>query len=179
MFHIQGQRRCPSKMEGRAKLCLETNPIPSRDAQKNQTKLVCIRTQRTHRDWLRAVVECLLWRHSSAVGCCRDRDSGYSRPAYDINFLGGGHHEPRQRAYTGLGKQTLGGHKQKLLCARTQKKGALTPQETNPNIPLSVQEAPLEASVRGGMLQGWGPWVQQCVHGTSGKRLPLSPSAPL
>ena len=34
------------------------------------------------------------------------------------------------RTYTGLGKQTLGGHKQNLACTRTQGKGAVTPQET-------------------------------------------------
>ena len=43
--------------------------------------------QRTHRDWSRTVVECLLWRYRPAVDCCRDRDSGYSRPAYDISPL--------------------------------------------------------------------------------------------
>ena len=43
--HIQGQRS-PSKMVGRAKLHLESNPIPARGAQRTQTKLVRIRTQR-------------------------------------------------------------------------------------------------------------------------------------
>ena len=33
------------------------------------------------------------------------------------------------------GKQTLGGHKQKLVCTRTQEKGAMTPQETEPDLP--------------------------------------------
>ena len=31
------------------------------------------------------------------------------------------------RTYTGLGNQTLGGHKQSLMCTRTQEKGAVTP----------------------------------------------------
>ena len=56
--------------------------------------------------------------------------------------------------YTGLGKQTLGGHKQNLVCTRTQEKGALTQQETDPDLPVSVQESPAEAWVRGGLLQG-------------------------
>ena len=30
------------------------------------------------------------------------------------------------RTYTGLGKQTLGGHRQNLLCTRVQEKGAVT-----------------------------------------------------
>ena len=58
------------------------------------------------------------------------------------------------RIYTGLGKQVLGGHKQKLVCTRTQEKGAVTPQETDPDLPVSVQETPVEAWVSGGLLQG-------------------------
>ena len=38
-------------------------------------------------------------------------------------------------------KQTLGGHKQKLVCTRTQEKGAETLQETDPDLPVSVQES--------------------------------------
>ena len=34
------------------------------------------------------------------------------------------------RTSSGLGKQTLGGHKQNTVCTRTQKEGAVTPQET-------------------------------------------------
>ena len=43
------------------------------------------------------------------------------------------------------GTQTLGGHKQNLVCTRIQEKGVLTPQETNPDLPGSVQESPVEA----------------------------------
>ena len=39
----------------------------------------------------------------------------------------------------GLGKQTLGGHKQNLVCTSTQKNGAVIPQETDPDLPMSVQ----------------------------------------
>ena len=59
------------------------------------------------------------------------------------------------RTYRGLGKQTLGGHKQNLVCARTQEKGAATPQDTDPDLLVSVQESPVEAWVGGGLLQGW------------------------
>ena len=38
-------------------------------------------------------------------------------------------------AYTRLGKQTLGGHTQNLVCTRTQDKEAVTPQETDPDLP--------------------------------------------
>ena len=39
------------------------------------------------------------------------------------------------------GKQTVGGHKQKLVCTRTQEKGAVTPEETDSDLPVSVQES--------------------------------------
>ena len=60
------------------------------------------------------------------------------------------------RTYTELGKQTLGGHKQNLLCTRTHEKGAVTPQETDPDLPMSVQESPVELCVGSGLLQGRG-----------------------
>ena len=68
------------------------------------------------------------------------------------------------RTYTGLGKQTLGGHKQNLVCTRTQEKGEVTPQETDPDLPVSVQESPTEAWVNNDLLQGQGHWIHQCVH---------------
>ena len=49
------------------------------------------------------------------------------------------------RTSAGLGKQTLGGHKQNLVLTRSQKKGVVTPQETEPDLPVSVQESPVEA----------------------------------
>ena len=60
------------------------------------------------------------------------------------------------RTYTGLGKQTLGGHKQNLVNTRTQEKGAVTPQETDPDLPVSIQVSPVEAWVGGGLVKGWG-----------------------
>ena len=58
------------------------------------------------------------------------------------------------RTYTGIGKQTLGGYKQNFVCTRTHKKGAVTPQETDPDLPVSVQESPVDVWVSGGKLQG-------------------------
>ena len=49
-----------------------------------------------------------------------------------------------------------GGHKQNLVSTRTQKKEEVTPQDTDPDSSVSVQESPVEAWVRGGLLQGWG-----------------------
>ena len=92
--HVQGQRRSPSKMVRAVKSHLESNTVPSRDAQRAQTNLVRTRTQRLHRDWARTVFECLLWRYRSAVDCCRGRGSGCSRRGYGISPLGGGRHQP-------------------------------------------------------------------------------------
>ena len=44
-------------------------------------------------------------------------------------------------SHTTLGKQTLGGHKQNLVCTMPQEKGALTPQKTDPDLPVSDQES--------------------------------------
>ena len=95
--------------------------------------------------------ECLLWRYGSAVACCR---ACCSRPGYGLSPLGGGRHEPHHRTtrtYTGLGKQALGRHKQNLVCTRTQEKGAVTPLETDPDMPMSVQESLEEAKVSSGL----------------------------
>ena len=40
--------------------------------------------------------------------------------------------------WQGQGKETLGEHKQNLVCTRTQRKGAVTPQETEPDLAVSV-----------------------------------------
>ena len=50
----------------------------------------------------------------------------------------------------------LGGHKQNLVCTRTQEKGAVTPQGTDPNFPVSIQESLAETWGSGGLLQGQG-----------------------
>ena len=60
------------------------------------------------------------------------------------------------RTYTGLGKQTHRGHKQNLVCTRTHEKGAVTLQEIDPDLLVSVQEYPAGAWVGGGLLQGQG-----------------------
>ena len=39
-----------------------------------------------------------------------------------------------------------------LVCPRTQEKGAVTPQETDPDLPVSVQESPAEMWVSDGLL---------------------------
>ena len=49
-----------------------------------------------------------------------------------------------------------GTHTKKLVCTRTQEKGAGTPHETGPDLPVSVQESPAEAWVDSGLLRGQG-----------------------
>ena len=44
-------------------------------------------------------------------------------------------------------KQTLVGHRQNLVCTRTQEKRAVSPQDTDPDLPRNVQESPAEAWV--------------------------------
>ena len=63
-------------------------------------------------------------------------------------------------------KQTLGGHKQNLVHTRSQEKEAVTPQKTDPDLPMSIQETLVEVWVGGGLLQGWGHCMPQCVPGT-------------
>ena len=65
------------------------------------------------------------------------------------------------RTYTGLEKQTLGGHKQYLVCTRTQEEGAVTPQETEPDLPVCVWESLAEAWVDHGLPWGQGHLLQQ------------------
>ena len=101
--------------------------------------------------------EYLLWRSGSAVACHRDGSSGCSRLGCDISPLGGGCHQPHHRAastYTGLGIRLLEGT-DRTLCTRTQEKAVVTPQETDPDLPVSVGESPADAWVRGGLRKGW------------------------
>ena len=52
------------------------------------------------------------------------------------------------------------------MCTRTQEKGAVTPQETDPDLPITVQESLVEACVKRGLLQGWGHWVKHYMQRT-------------
>ena len=50
---------------------------------------------------------------------------------------------------------------QNLVHTRTQAKGSVTPQGTEPDLPVSVGESPGEAWVDSCLLQGQGYWQQQ------------------
>ena len=54
----------------------------------------------------------------------------------------------------------LGGHKQNLVCTKSQKKGAVAPQETGAKLPASIGGPPVEVWVSRGTLQRQGNWQQ-------------------
>ena len=80
--HIQGQSRSPIKMIWGAKVCLESNPIPTRDAWRAQTK-PCVHqdpeTPKRVRQTCLWMSACFLRRHGSAVACHGGRGYACSR----------------------------------------------------------------------------------------------------
>ena len=142
----------PRKTVGGVKLHLESNPSPTRGAQKALAKFLYTRTQRPHRDLDRTVFECLLQRDWLSVACYTGRGSGCSRLEFGISPLGGGHHCPTSEPEKLT--QTLGQHKQNLVGARTQDKGAVTPQKFDSALSMSVQESLVEVLVGSCLLHG-------------------------
>ena len=67
------------------------------------------------------------------------------------------------RTSTELGEtdSCLGGYKQNLVCTKTQRKGAVIPQVTEPKLPASVGGSPVEAWIGKASPQGQGHWQQQ------------------
>jgi len=51
---------------------------------------------------------------------------------------------------------SLGWYKQNFACTKTQRKGAMTPQETGPNLPATVGGSAVEVWVTRGSPQGQG-----------------------
>ena len=101
---------------------------------------------------------CLLKRSGSAVDCFRGRGCVCSRLEYGISLLEEGTINPTIALpeLTQDGGNRLLEGTNRTLCTRTQEKGAVTPQETGPDLPRSAQESPAEAWVGGGLLQGCG-----------------------
>ena len=64
------------------------------------------------------------------------------------------------KTFTELGEvdSILGGHKQNLVCTKTQGEGAVMPQETEPDLSASVGGSSVEALVGSGSSQGQGNW---------------------
>ena len=94
----------------------------------------------------------------SSVNCCRSRGSGCSRSGYGISPQ----EEVAINPVIELSELTLDWGNRLLegtnrtLCTRTKEKGGVTPQETDSDLPRNVQESSVEATVSGGLLQGWG-----------------------
>ena len=71
----------------------------------------------------------------------------------------------------GLGEtdSTLGGHRQGLACTKTQGKGAVTPQKTEPDLNAGVGGSPVEVWVSSGSPQAQRHWQQQSWEVPIGK----------
>ena len=59
----------------------------------------------------------------------------------------------------------LGGHKQNLVHTKTQRKGAVTPQETEPKLPARVGGPPLEAWAQQGLSIRMGELAAAVLEG--------------
>ena len=96
------------------------------------------------------------------MDCFRGRGSGCSRPGHGISPLEevtiSPNTEPPELTQD-WGNRLLESTN-KMLCA------PVTPQETDPDLPVNVQKSLAEVWVGGGLLQGWKHCMQQCVHGT-------------
>ena len=75
----------------------------------------------------------------------------------------------------GAGKTTGGnrdssleGHKQNFAHTKTQRKGAVTPQETEADLPAGIGGPPVEAWAGSGSPWGEGHWQQQPWKGPLG-----------
>ena len=97
------ERTSPNKMAGGAKPCLESNLIPSRDAQRGQT-LGTPGPRGPIRHWARPAFECLSvscrgtiqqW-PATGTGALAPADLGGA--ASGLSPFGGGCHEPHNRA---------------------------------------------------------------------------------
>jgi len=75
--------------------------------------------------------------------------------------------------------ETLGGHKQNLGCTRTQDKGAVMPQETEPDLCVCVWGSPVEAWVDSGLLCVQGYWQQQSWEACCADVSPFRGALPL
>ena len=153
--HFQGLRRCPSKMVGGVNLCLKSNPIPTRNAQRAQTNLARTRTQRQTELHLSICVGVQVSsRLPQGQGLWVQQTWVWHKPSWRRLPL-----IPPwscQNLHRTGERDSWRAQTEPLVHTRTQEKGAVTPQKTDLDLPVSVQESPVEAWVGGGLLQGWG-----------------------
>ena len=72
------------------------------------------------------------------------------------------------RTYIGLGKHRLLEGTNNLVPTRTQEKGAVTPQDTERDLPVSVQESLAEVWVDSDLLQDRGTEYNVCMSPLEG-----------
>ena len=150
MTHIQRQRRNCSKTVRGGTITVKSNPIPAG----------CV-THKLGNNNTKEVLP-LLWRF------------WISRQAFQLGALTKGRGIPTEftlkasgiwlqdfRRTGGTRDSSLGGHKQNLVHIKTQRKGAVTPQVTEPKPPARFGRPPVEAWVRRGSPQWWGYWQWQ------------------
>ena len=141
-LHLWAKEK-PKKTVGGAKSCLESNPIPTRDAQRTQTYLVCTRTQRPHRDRDRLCLG-VSWGGVSqqwttaGAGALGMASALLEEVAINPTI------EPQELTWD-CGNRLLEGTNN-LVCTRTQEKGAVAPQEADPDLPVRIQESLVEAA---------------------------------
>ena len=73
------------------------------------------------------------------------------------------------RTSTGLGETRdshLGGYKQNLVCTKTQSKGAVTPEEAEPDLPVNVGGSPMKVWVSSGSPWEWNTGSSSPGRGT-------------
>ena len=132
---------------------------------------LCAPEPRDPTDWDKTMFSCLLRRYRSAVDCYWDWVSGCCRPGYGISPFGGGRHlltiELPELIHD-WGNSSLGGEG-----AQTEPCAQEDPGERSSDVtrdwPRFARECPGvsgEVWVSGGLLQGWGHWIWQRMHGT-------------
>ena len=99
---------------------------------------------------------------------------GLHRVGHDWSDLAGCDY----RTYTRLGYRLLERTNKTLCTPHPGERSWDWPQETGPDLPVSIQESLVEAWVSGGLLQGQRDWMRQCLHRAFWRRLPLSSSPP-
>ena len=137
--HAQGQRRSPSKMVEAANSRLESNPLPPRDAQRAQTNLVHNQKPGSpQRQYSTVFVSC-----GGAGQQWTATGAGLRAQQTWVWHKRSWRRWPSTPPLHRTGKQTLGWHTQNLVHTRTQEKGAVTPQEPDPDLPVRVQASPM------------------------------------
>ena len=145
--------------------------------------LVC--TRRPHRDWARHTFECLSvtcgsmgqqW-SAAGAGALGAADLGVAYALLEEVIINSTTELPELTQ--DWGNRLLEGTNKTLGTSGPRRKEQWPHKGlTDPDVPVSVQESPVELWVSSRLLQGHGHWVQPCMPGTFWRRLPLSSLPP-